>query len=96
MELLDTLLTLYTWLMIGALVGMLALIARFYQFRSGEPSHYRLFLIPMALLMLGGGLQAFFNSSPAGNPLSEALLCLGGSGLLGLGYLLLQLMTVKR
>ncbi len=96
MGLLDRLLTLYSWLAIGALVGMLALIARFYQLRSGERSHYRLFLIPLALLVVGGVLQALWGEFPAGSPASEALLCLGGSGLLGLGYLLLQLMTVRR
>lgn len=94
--LLDRLLTLYSWLAIGALIGMLALIARFYQLRSGERSHYRLFLIPLALLVIGGLLQALGGKFPAGEPASEALFCLGGSGLLGLGYLLLQLMTVRR
>jgi hypothetical protein len=81
---------------IGGLIGMLALIARFYQLRSGEPSHYRLFPAVLVLLLAGGFIQALTNSSPAGNPIGEALLCLGGAGLLALCYSLLQLMTVRR
>jgi hypothetical protein len=95
MQPLDGLLAVYTWLVIGALVAMLALIARFYQLRSGEQSHYRFFLGALALLVGGGLIQAVTNTSPAGNPIGESLLCIGGASLLGLCYLLHQLMTVK-
>jgi len=96
MELLDELLMLYTLLAIGALVGMLALIARFYQLRSGERSRYRLFLVPLGLFALGGLYQALTIRIPGDDPVDDALLFLGGASLFGLCYLVLHLMTRRR
>jgi len=92
----NEILTLYTLIATGALVSMLALIARFYQVRSGERSHYQLFLIPLGLFILGGLYQALTIGIPGDDPLDNSLLCLGGASLFGLSYRLFYLMTRKR
>jgi hypothetical protein len=108
MNILDRILTLVSWVGVVALLLLLYRIAYFYEVTSRQPTHYRLFIIPIVLLFLGGVCYAFASdlgeaarsslglaSSPvrlAGDSLQLA----GGIALIGLGMFLLRLMTGGR
>lgn len=91
---LDAGLTWATWIIVGVLIVVLYRIARFYQVTSGRRTYYRLFLVPLALLLVAAMLNVLGDSS---NGLwRDAMLLAGGISLIGLGYYLLQLMTGSR
>ncbi|MBI4770673.1 MAG: hypothetical protein HY784_09785 [Chloroflexi bacterium] len=86
-------LTLLAGLAATALVFTFALIGRFYQRSTGQPTGYRLFALPGALLLLGAA-AAF--TGPPGLPAAElkaAFWLLGGGVLLALCLRLYQQMT---
>ncbi len=86
------LIILYGWFLLVGLIVFLMLIARFYQRFSGEPTHFRLYLIPMLLF----GVQAVRQSSHSSEPLGNLFAALGGVVLLALCLLLFRRMTVGR
>jgi len=90
------------------LLLLLHRIAYFYEVTSRQPTHYRLFILPMALLLLGGLCyliagdlgeadisslkQVIGTARLAGDSLQLA----GGISLVGLGVFILRLMTGGR
>lgn len=73
---LTQILTLYIWIMIAVLTGIVFLIARFYQKSSGEPTRYQLFLAPLAFF-LGGTLRYASGGQVGGDALGGVLWFVG-------------------
>lgn len=95
MELIEHILTIAAWSGVGVLVFLLYRIAHFYQATSGQPTHYRLFLIPLALLLLGGARYALVGDL-AGDMIGDSLQLIGGLCLILLGASLVHMMTGGR
>jgi hypothetical protein len=95
MNVIDTVLNLYVWVVLCALMVVLYRIARFFQKTSGRRSHYQLFLVPIALLLIGGLRYASLGIF-VGDPGGDLLMVIGGLSLIGLGYYTLRLMTGGR
>jgi drug/metabolite transporter (DMT)-like permease len=91
---LNTVLTLIVWSLIGVLIVVVYRIARFYQITSGRRTYYRLFLLPLVLLLVAALLNVM--ADPLLNLWRDTLLLAGGVSLIGLGYYLLQLMIGSR
>ncbi len=87
---LNAVLTLIAWSLIGVLIVVVYRIARFYQITSGRRTYYRLFLVPLMLLLLVAWLNV--STDPVLNVGRDVLLLMGGVSLIGLGYYLLHLM----
>ena len=95
MDLISRLLTLIAWSGAGVLIFLLYRIAHFYQVTSGQITRYRLFVIPLALLLLGGLRYATvgdWNGDVIGNTLQLA----GGAALIAMGLFLVRRMTGGR
>ena len=90
----DTILTLVFWGLIAVLIVVVYRIARFYQITSGRPTYYRLFFVPLGLLLAAALLNVV--ADPQLDLWRDALLLAGGVSLIGLGYYLLQLMIGSR
>ena len=95
MNLLHTLLTLYTWGIFCGLILVLQRVARFYQITSGQRSHYQWFLLPL-LLSFAGALRYAMLPTFVGDSWGDLFLLTGGISLIILSYLLLHLMTGGR
>ena len=95
MDLISRLLTLIAWGGAGVLIFLLYRIAHFYQVTSGQATRYRLFVVPLALLLLGGLRYATvgdWNGDVIGNTLQLA----GGAALIAMGVFLVRRMTGGR
>ncbi len=100
MTTLFSLLTLYPWVLIGGLILLMALIARFYQTKYAElyadaPSqrtHYRLFAIPL-LAFLVAAIRYAWLSDFAGDLFADIVILCGGIALAILALRLQRLMT---
>jgi hypothetical protein len=93
MELFHQIATIYAWGAITILLLFLYLIARFYEHKAGQRSHYSLFLVPTGLFLFGAMRYAFFAADFVGDPAGDAALFAGGTALFLLGHFLLDLMT---
>lgn len=71
-------LTVYSWLVIGALMCFLWRIAGFYEDASGQKVGHRFLLLPAALLAAGVVMYLCHNSDFIGQPVADLLLFLGG------------------
>jgi hypothetical protein len=91
---LNAVLTLIAWSLISVLIVVMNRIARFYQITSGRRTYYRLFWLPLGLLLLAALLN--MSADPLIDLWRDALLLVGGITLIGLGYYLLQLMIGSR
>ena len=94
MTALDTILTLVFWGLIAVLIVVVYRIARFYQISSGRRTYYRLFFVPLGLLLAAALLNVA--ADPLLNLWRDVLLLAGGVSLIGLGYYLLHLMIGSR
>ena len=95
MDLISRFLTLIAWGGAGVLIFLLYRIAHFYQVTSGQTTRYRLFVVPLALLLLGGLRYATvgdWNGDVIGNTLQLA----GGAALIAMGVFLVRRMTGGR
>jgi hypothetical protein len=95
MDWISRFLTLIVWGGAGVLIFLLYRIAHFYQVTSGQSTRYRLFVIPLALLLLGGLRYATvgdWNGDVIGNTLQLA----GGAALIAMGVFLVRRMTGGR
>jgi hypothetical protein len=95
MDWIARILTAAAWIGVSVLLLLLYRIAHFYQVTSGLSSHYQLFSIPLALLLLGG-LRYAFVGNLAGDVLGDSLQLAGGIALIVLGILLVRMMTGGR
>ena len=91
---LNIVLTLIAWSLIGVLIVVMYRIARFYEITSGRRTYYRLFLLPLVLLLVAALLNVM--ADPQLNLWRDTLFLVGGFSLIGLGYYLLQLMIGSR
>ena len=92
MDILAPLLTVVAWIAVSVLLLLLYRIAHFFQVTSGQPSQYPLFLIPLALLFLGGVRYAAIGDL-AGDMIGDSLQLSGGVILIALGASLVRKMT---
>lgn len=95
MNTVNSVFSLYIWIGLTVLMIFLYRIARFYQTTSGRRSYYQLFLAPIGLL-LAGGLRYASLAIFVGDGLGDGLMVIGGLSLIGLGYVMLKLMTGGR
>ncbi len=95
MQILASILTLVAWVGAGILLILLYQIGRFYQVTAKQASYYKLFLIPLALLLAGGARYAWIGTF-AGDLFGDGLQLAGGLLLIVLGFRLLHLMTGGR
>jgi hypothetical protein len=87
----------YSWVIIAILLFFLFLIARFYERKAHQKSHYQLFLLPLILFLLGALRYNFlFSNNFVGDLLGDTLFFAGGVATSILGYRLLNLMTGGR
>lgn len=92
---LSQVLILIFWFAFALLIFILALIARFYETSSGNPTYYRLYVIPV--LALGAASARYVSINQWGHDwLGDTLSFIGGSVLLGLCLYLYQQMTDGR
>ncbi len=110
MNILDRILTLLSWIGVVALLLVLYRIAHFYEVTSRQPTHFRLLILPIVLLFLGGFCYAIAGDAARGeaarsgpglasSPVrlaGDSLQLAGGIALIGLGMFLLRLMTGGR
>jgi len=94
MAALDTILILVFWGFVGVLIVVVYRIARFYQITSGCRTYYRLFFVPLVLLLAAALLNVA--ADPRLYLWRDILLLAGGVSLIGLGYYLLHLMIGSR
>jgi len=87
----------YSWVIIAILLFFFFLIARFYERKARQKSHYQLFLLPLVLFLLGILRYDFlFAGNFVGDLLGDTLFFVGGVATGILGYHLLDLMTGGR
>jgi hypothetical protein len=87
----------YSWVIIAILLFFLFLIARFYERKACQKSRYQLFLLPLALFLLGTLRYDFlFAGNFVGDLFGDILFFAGGVATAILGYHLLNLMTGGR
>jgi len=91
-SLLSSLLALYSWLGISALLFFLFLIARFFERKSSRKTFYLVFLVPIALFLISA-LRFFAVGDFVGDAWGDLARVMGGLLVCGLGYFLLHLMT---
>jgi hypothetical protein len=89
-------LNVYSWLAIAAVLMMMFLIARFYEQKSRQRSHYRLFAVPAALFIVAAVCPVLFGSSPVARLLAYGLLWIGGGTLIYLSRWFFKVMTGGR
>lgn len=90
-------LMIYSWVIIVILLFFLFLIARFYERKARQKSHYQLFLLPLVLFLLGTLRYGFlFTGNFVGDLLGDTFFFAGGVATAILGYHLLNLMTGGR
>jgi hypothetical protein len=87
----------YSWVIMAILLFFLFLIARFYERKAHQRSHYQLFLLPLILFLLGTLRYDFlFVGNFVGDLLGDTLFFAGGVATAILGYYLSNLMTGGR
>lgn len=96
MEIVETILTVYSWAVIGMLVVILQRIAYFYEKTSGQRTGYYFFLLPALLLAAGAIWYLLHGSTFIGQPIGDLLLFGGGVLLCLFGFRLQDLMTGER
>jgi len=96
MEVLKTILVVYSVVAVGMLIVFLWRIAYFYEKTSGQPVGYCFILLPALLLAAGGIWYLARNVEFIGEPIGDSLLCAGGVFLLVFGFRLQELMTGER
>ena len=92
MEILIKGLTLYSWTILVVILVFLFLIARFYERKSGQRSHYAYFFIPALLFLVASIRYAFGTDDLAGDAWGDGLFFVGGGVLAALSTLLFRLM----
>jgi hypothetical protein len=87
----------YSWGIIAILLFFLFLIARFYERKAQQNSHYQLFLLPLVLFLLATLRYDFLSADNfVGDSLGDTLFLAGGVATTILSYHLLNLMTGGR
>jgi hypothetical protein len=96
MNVVNSILTIYTWGMVCILLFFLYAIARFYERKSGRHSYFWAFLIPVILFGLAAFRYVYLAPAIAGDPWGDLMRFVGGITLGGFGFFLLRLMVGGR
>jgi hypothetical protein len=100
MQIPGSILILLGWVVAAILIFFLYLIGRLYEIKFQQRSHYRLFVIPLVLLLMAAIWDAFIGNGRTGSPLldfvgepgPDLLFLLGGVSLIVLCYSLYRTM----
>jgi hypothetical protein len=96
MQILEYILAIWSWVVIGILLVFLWRIAYFYQKTSGQRVGYYLFIVAVVLLAIGAVWYLIVNVDFTEEPIADALLFGGGLLLFVFGGRLQELMTGER
>lgn len=96
MEILEYILAVWSWIIIGVLLVFLWRIAYFYQKTSGQRVGYYLLIVAAVLLVAGAVWYLVVDVKFTGEPIADALLFGGGLLLFVFGGRLQELMTGER
>jgi hypothetical protein len=96
MGVIQTVLAVYAWVVIGTLLVFLGRVAYFYEKTSGQRVGYYLLVLPALLLAAGAIWYLVSNQEFIGQPSGDMLLCVGGALLCLFGARLQELMTGER
>ena len=96
MQILEYILAVWSWIVVGVLIVFLWRIAYFYQKTSGQRVGYYLLIVAALLLIAGAVWYLIVNVGFTGEPVADALLFGGGLLLLIFGGRLQELMTGER
>lgn len=103
-ETINSLLILYSWIVVAVLILFLFLIGRFYETKILQRSYYQLFVIPLVPFLVAAVWYAFFARDGSGAPLHgfvgafwpDLLYLVGGLVLIVLCYSLYRTMMGGR
>ncbi|RME76061.1 MAG: hypothetical protein D6784_06690 [Chloroflexi bacterium] len=93
MNLLNNILTIYTWTLVGFSIYFLYLIARFYEKKSGRRSFSWVFWGPIGLFVLAAVRYLFLSPLIVGDIWGDGMRAVAGLMLVGFGLYLLNLMV---
>ena len=96
MQIVEYMLAIWSWILIGVLIAFLWRVAFFYQKTSGQRVGQWLVLIPAVLLVAGSILYLVYDVRFIGIPVADLLLFSGGLSLVIFGIHLRELMTGER
>ena len=96
MNVVNSILTIYTWGIVSILLFFLFSIARFYEKKSGRRSYFWAFLVPIVLFALATFRYIYLAPAIAGDFWGDFLRFVGGVTLGGFGFFLLKLMVGGR
>jgi hypothetical protein len=92
----NSVLTLYNWIVVTILILFLFLIGRFYEIKFGQKSRYQLMLLPPVLFLVAAVLYAVASDDIVGAPVPDILFLVGGLILIWLCYSLYKTMMGGR
>ena len=103
-QIVNSILSLCTWILAAILILFLYLIGRFYELKLGQRSRYQLFVIPLILFLVSAIWYAFLARDSRGAPLHDfvgafwpdLLYLVGGLSLIVLCYTLYRTMMGGR
>ena len=96
MAVVKTVLTVYAWVAVGALVVFLWRVAYFYEKTSGQQVGHYFLIVPALLLAAGAIWYLVYDVEFVGQSAGDLLLCSGGVLLFVYGFRLQELMTGER
>ena len=92
----NSVLTLYNWIVVAILILFLFLIGRFYEIKFGQKSHYQLMLLPPVFFLVAAAWYAVASDDIVGVPVPDILFLVGGLILIWLCYSLYKTMMGGR
>lgn len=92
----NSVLTLYNWIVVAILILFLFLIGRFYEIKFGQKSHYTFMLLPPVFFLVAAVWYAVASDDIVGEPVPDILLLVGGLILTWLCYSLYKTMMGGR
>jgi hypothetical protein len=96
MSLVSRVLIIVGWVAATALVFCLYMIARFFQQKSEQRSHYQFYLAPLVLYLVAALYYALPGNDFAANPIADLLFFVAGISTMALSSYLFNLMTGGR
>jgi hypothetical protein len=96
-QIINSMLILYSWIVAAILILFLLLIGRFYELKFGQRAHYQLMVVPLVCFMAAAVWYAFFaHGEFVGLVWPDLLSLAGGLSLTGLAYILFKTMMRGR
>jgi hypothetical protein len=95
-DLINSILVLYSWVVAAVLILFLLLIGRFYEIKFGQRSYHWFLLIPLGCFLVAAVWYAFFAPDFVGVFWPDVLFLVGGLSLIGICYILFRIMMGGR